>query len=261
LRVWAAACKMEMAWNQERKVLVSLHASSFRKIGLCAALLVLLAPALSAGVIYIQPIQVCNDAGSMCANPSQTLFEAEGDKIWAQAGLDLSFYSWSLFNATDYLTIDSEVELGDLFYTPGHGQNPDPLVISLWFVDTLFPLDPGTTFGAAAMPGNAIAIANAVFSTNRLDTIAHEIGHSLGLDHYSGVNEALNLMASGSTRSIPSNIGEIYPDGAGLDQLTPDQIAFASSSPLIRDEPVPEPASFWVSGAGALGLILWRRRR
>jgi len=240
---------------------VILYSSSFMKTALCAALLVLLAPALGAGVIYIQPIQVCNDVGVACANPSQTLFEAEGDKIWAQAGLDLSFYSWSLFNATDYLTIDSEVELGELFYTPGHGQNPDPLVISLWFVDVLFPLDPGTTFGAAAMPGNAIAIANAVFSMNRLDTIAHEIGHSLGLDHYSGSNEALNLMASGSTRSIPSNIGEIYPDGAGLDQLTQDQIAFALNSPLVRDEPVPEPASFWVSGAGALGLCLWRRTR
>jgi Zn-dependent oligopeptidase len=51
----------------------------------------------------------------------------------------------------------------------------------MWFVDVLYPTGSSTTFGISLMPGNAIAIANAVFASNRIDTLAHEIGHSLGL--------------------------------------------------------------------------------
>lgn len=228
---------------------------------LLAAFCALLVPGASAGVIYVQPIQVCDDAGSGCANAGQTLFEAEGDKIWSQAGLDLSFYSWNYYWETDYLSIADDTELISLWTTPGRGENADVTVISMWFVDLLYPSQPGTTFGVSFMPGNRIAIANAVFSANRIDTIAHEIGHSLNLDHYAAADKASNLMAAGSDRTVPSNIGDIYPDGADLDQLNSSQIATALRSDLIHDDPIPEPVSTALVGAGLLGLFILRRAR
>jgi len=49
-------------------------------------------PAVAATLaLTIQPYQICDDDGTNCANSAKSLFEAEGDKIWAQAGIDLIF--------------------------------------------------------------------------------------------------------------------------------------------------------------------------
>jgi len=57
----------------------------------------------------------------------------------------------------------------------------------MFFVDTLAPISPvsGTYYGLSWINGNGIAIAKNTFSQNspRFDTLAHEIGHVLNLDH------------------------------------------------------------------------------
>ena len=51
--------------------------------------------------LVINPIQVCDDLGTICANPSLELFEAETDAIWMQAGIDIEFLPWSVMNDSD----------------------------------------------------------------------------------------------------------------------------------------------------------------
>jgi hypothetical protein len=76
----------------------------------------------------------------------------------------------------------------------------------------------------------------------------------LGLGHDDfGAGGTSNLMTSGSTRNVPTGIGDIYPDGAGLAQLTAEQIAQSRSSGFAVLQ-VPEPGSLPLM-ALALGLL------
>jgi hypothetical protein len=226
--------------------------------GLLAAL-----DAASAAPLYnltIQPIQVCDDFGLNCANPARTLFEAEGDKIWDQASINLLFLPWETLNNSSLLDLNVDTEFGG----PAAGT-----VIRLLFVGVISSCGgPGTgIFGCGFLSANGVAIADNVFSFNggigRLDTIAHELGHNLGLDHTTlGAGGALNLMSSGAVRSIPTSLLDIYPNGLQMDQLTAAQIAVAQSSPFLS--PVPEPAVAILALVGFAALFSkqkWTRRR
>jgi len=209
----------------------------------------------TAGTLYVRPIQICDNGGANCANSSQTLYQAETNKIWAQAGIDVVFLSWSTTNDTALLNVNTEAEQNALL------TGLSTQYTTLWFVQTISycggPIG-GTVFGCAASPGYGLMISNAVFAFGRLDTIAHELGHNLGLPHTEGFgNPANNLMTTGNFRSVPSTINDIFPDGADLDQLTPAQIAVAQSNPLV----IPEPATGILMAGAALGGLLYSRFR
>jgi hypothetical protein len=192
-----------------------------------------------ASMIMIQPIQVCNDTGLSCANAGQELFAEAGNKIWAQAGLSLDFLSFTTFSSTLYqnLSESSAATFGGLTGA-GHGQNADPLVIDMWFVNSI-----SGAYGEGWLGGNGIAIGDNVFSDGRLDTIAHELGHNLGLDHYDTSDYALYLMASGGVRTAPGSLSDITPDGLGTDRLSSTEIATVLGSPFVLDAAVPEPGT------------------
>lgn len=198
-------------------------------------------------VLQIQPIQVCNDAGSVCAG--MDLFEAATRKIWAQAGIDVVFLTPNKLFASDLLVIDRAPNILDSeFYRmsftgsagafgrhPNSSRNEGP--INMWFVDEI-EFGSGLAFGLAWVGSNGILVSDDILDFNggigRLDTIAHEIGHNLGLRHSNfGAGGTNNLMTSGAVRAVPSSINDITPDGSRLDQLTSAQINEARDSSLL----------------------------
>lgn len=209
--------------------------------------------------VTVQPIQVCNDAGGDCANSAMNLFLAETDKIWAPADIDIDFLSFMTVNSSAQLNEDN---FGDL------GLNADPSIVNMWFVEDLSecggPADPTALFGCGSSAGR-VAITDLVFAfaggIGRLDTIAHELGHVLGLGHFDfGAGAANNLMTQGSDRTIPTTIDDIFPDGLDLDQLTAAQITEARSSDFA-EAVLPEPGTILLLALGLLALAGHRARR
>ena len=90
--------------------------SSFTKlvgVALLSAmpLISLAAPTLQ---VTIRPIQVCDDGGGSCANPTFNLFTAETSKIWAQADISINFLGWMTVNSSARLNEDAFGDLGNL---------------------------------------------------------------------------------------------------------------------------------------------------
>lgn len=206
-------------------------------------------------VLEVQPIQVCDDAGFVCAQVE--LFETIVDKIWDQANIDVVFLPLNQLNDSTYLTTD-ENEFSDLSFSGpagSFGRNPDSTrtdgPINLWFVDVIQTSTGLIQFGNAWVGQNGALVSDDILDFNngigRLDVIAHELGHNLGLRHSTlGAGDPENLMTGGGSRTIPESIDDIFPDGAQLSQLNAAQIERVRESSFVTaasaDEIIPEAA-------------------
>jgi hypothetical protein len=225
--------------------------------------------------LTIQVFDVCNDAGANCASlgPSgNAYFAAEANKIWSQAGISVGFNLAGQIYSTHFSNINDSVSgygLLDLITASGHGDSGT--IVDMFLVHTI-----AGAYGEGWFAWGGIGIAmDTVMAYNgglgRIDTIAHELGHNLGLVPTSlggdqgGHSPSPNyLMASGAWRNVPTTLANIAPDGLGLDLLPADQIILARQSPLLRDvTTVPEPGSMVlvVISFGTLGSIIGLLRR
>ncbi|MBR0567289.1 PEP-CTERM sorting domain-containing protein [Azoarcus sp. L1K30] len=216
------------------------------------------AHALPVMQVTIQPWQVCDDAGNNCAVTN--LFNAFTQKIWAQADIIVNFLAIQQVNSSARL---NETNFSDL------GNVGDASIIDLWFVNDLSDCGGNYGFGSlygCGTSGGWFAMTKWVYDFSpigRVDTLSHELGHVLGLGHNDfGAGGADNLLTSGGSRSIAQDLGDVNPDGLGLEKLTAQQIAEARSSDFVSDvtNSVPEPGTLLLAALALLGARLTRRK-
>ena len=211
-----------------------------------------------AAIVTVLPIQVGDGNGNF-ANSQKELYLAATNKIWAQAGISFKYLPFTSIISSTFFTLDNQAEVNDL-YAQAPGASSTPGTISMWFVKDHFDAY-GEANELGGLNANRIVVTELVFMEGRLDTIAHELGHLLGLDHEDvdpGVERDF-LMRGGDDRITPTSINDIYPDGSKLDKLTAAQITKALADPKVTA--IPEPSSLAFLAVIAISCVRNRRRK
>jgi hypothetical protein len=191
-------------------------------------------------ILTVQPIVVCQGSGTVSSTPGTGCAPSSGlgayetytNAIYDQAGIGVSFAPPEYLDNSAYLNPQVGTTSAALFDTahnlvdlPGNGQSTHPDTLNMYLVDNLISTTNGKPNGAGIygyglIGGNGAIIATAPNSLGRqaaLDTMAHELGHNLGLTHvdqapYAGtaVDTTFNLM-NGSSRTVPFETCQVTP--------------------------------------------------
>ncbi len=226
--------------------------------------------------LFVNVYQLCDNSGNNCASLGPTgnnFFAAEVNKIWAQAGIQVTFSAVNTINNALYQNLECAgcKTLFDIDFTFGTPGAQSATIVDMFLVRTV-----AGAYGEGWLGAGGLAIAmDDVMAFNgglgRIDTIAHELGHNLGLDQTAGSSGGHStnpnyLMASGGIRNVPTTIADIAPTGLNYDQVPTAQVDVARRSTLLRPlavTAVPEPTTWGMMlfGFGMIGGLLRRRDR
>ena len=210
--------------------------------------------------VDISVYQLCDDAGLNCAatGPAGNEFFADStNKIWAQAGISVTFSFIAQIFSSAFLDLDDTPgDDCDALHSAYGTYGPSTSSIDMFLIN-----DFAGAYGVgwSGLGGLVMSMSSimdydcegvSLGCTGRIDTLAHELGHNFGLvslsdpdstgpgsgdeGHSTPVDQ---LMNGGGTRSVPVTLDDINPDGLGLSKLSDYQIAMARSSSLLRDIP------------------------
>jgi hypothetical protein len=184
--------------------------------------------------------------------------------IWNQVGIDVAWSPIRQYNNTTYQTLKIinntatgtgltssdflSLSQQDAIST---GVVPNPTnpagvpvasqatVVNMFFVSSLVP-PPGTSgtlYGFSWLNNNGIAVGSSTFFppfplTPRFDTLAHELGHNLALDHTDVYNPGApsnDLLTAGVTRTEPKNTSTAIADANATPTSPAEQVNVAQS--------------------------------
>ncbi|MEF7614440.1 PEP-CTERM sorting domain-containing protein [Aquincola sp. MAHUQ-54] len=252
----------------------------------CAAWLSCAASSASATPITkqldVSVYQLCNTLGD-CAStgPAGNAYYADAtNKIWAQAGIRVTFNFVKAIVSDQFYDIGDTA--GDTFDDLYNSVFPGMAGLNHSTVDMFLVNSYAGAYGVGYDSAGGLIMSmsdiqsfdcnGAAGCTGRIDTLAHEIGHNLGLvpenfPDYAGAEDPghsldpSTLMASGGVRNVPTTLADIRPDGLGYGWLPQHHIDHALQSTLLRDvSPIPEPSTYLLMGLGLAALTGIRRR-
>lgn len=226
------------------------------------AALVVNPPQPITGLVTVQPIVISNNDGSSSAEffgttTQQSSIESFVDTIWSQAGIDVEFLAPNFWNST-FANEGSSLPrpTSDLTTIVNNGTtagvtDTNPTVINMFLVNAVpgfGSLSDNTAAGLAFVDSDGIAQfvgSNLLGFVGGLEVIAgvvaHEIGHNLGLNHTTGLE---NLMGDGGERLNAAQVANVL-----------------DSSFVTAPATVPLPAAGWMLVSGLFGLALRQRRQ
>lgn len=233
--------------------------------------------------LTINVFNVCESNGSNCASTgfaSDLFYAAATNAIWSQAGISISYNYKGAINNSLFTSIDDSAGSGhgfwDLQKTYGYADYSNNIV-DMFLVNDI---NHGAAYGEGWLNAAGLVMdidmimnygsGNPAYPLGRIDTMAHELGHNLGLvptydPEYAGSydpghsNKPYELMASGTIRDVPGTIADVYPNGEGLDQLSSFQISIARRSDILVPVPEPETYAMLLAGLGLMAGVARRR--
>ena len=102
----------------------------------------------------------------------------------------------------------------DLVNTPGHGQSTVDKTLNVYLVNSLVTSG-SAAYGWGLIGGNGVLLMTGTNPTTgktaALDSLAHELGHNLGLDHVDQTNDLMFSGSAGTSRVTPLDVCQLPP--------------------------------------------------